>query len=133
MAKFCTNCGSPLGEDDVICTNCGNKLGNTEQVNAQPVYQNAPKEQKNGMAIAGFVVSLISFICCGSFALIGLILSIVGLVNSKKMNGEGKGLAIAGIILSSIGIVLSILMFILGLFGSIIEQVEMSTILFNLL
>jgi uncharacterized membrane protein YvbJ len=133
MAKFCTNCGSSLEEGDVVCTNCGTKVGAAEQVAAQPVYQNAPAQQKNGLAIAGFVVSLVSFVCCGSLAIIGLVLSIVGLVNSKKMNGEGKGLAIAGIILSSIGIVFGILMFFLGFFGSIIDTIESATILFNLL
>ena len=133
MAKFCTNCGSSLEEGDVVCTNCGTKVGSTEQVAAQPVYQNAPAQPKNGLAIAGFVVSLVSFLCCGSLALIGLILSIVGLVKSKEMNGSGKGLAIAGIILSSVGIVFGILFFFLGFFSSILEAIDSAIILFNLL
>ena len=67
----------------------------------------------NGMAIAGFVFSLLGlfgFCCCcfGSiFSVIGLIFSSVGLsqINDNPMQG-GKGLAIAGIVLAILGLLL---------------------------
>lgn len=79
----------------------------------------------NGFAVAGFVISLVSTIlCCGSFNWLSLVFSIIGLVNSKKMNGEGKGLSIAGIVISSVFLILTILLFALGVTASILEELN---------
>lgn len=63
----------------------------------------------NGLAIAGFVVSLCSlFINFGGIVgLVGTILSAVGLAKVKT-KGTGKGLAIAGLIIGIISIVYGI-------------------------
>ncbi|MEQ6898314.1 DUF2510 domain-containing protein [Microbacterium sp. KR10-403] len=65
----------------------------------------APR-QSNGVGIAGFIVGLVSVFLPLFFgvavALVGLILSIVGLTRPYA----GKGLAIAGLVLSIIGLVL---------------------------
>lgn len=80
----------------------------------------------NGFGVAGFVISLVSTIlCCGIFNWLSLIFSIIGLVNSKKMNGEGKGLSIAGIIISCVFLILSIILLALGVTGSLIEELNM--------
>ena len=87
-----------------------------------------PQNKSNGLAVAGFVISLIStFLCCGSLNVISLILSIVGAVKAKDCNGNGKGLAIAGIIISAIGLVLLILFTILGYATSIAESISSSS------
>ena len=71
--------------------------------------QNQGNQSNNGLAIAGFVVGLVSiflnFYCITG--IVGLILSIVGFKKSKETE-KGKGLAIAGIICSIIGIVVGI-------------------------
>ena len=63
----------------------------------------------NGLAISGFVCSLI-FIPIGLgvlAAIAGLVLSILGLNNAKKLPGnKGHGLALAGIIISAVRIAL---------------------------
>lgn len=67
-------------------------------------YDEPEKSGSNGVAVAGFVVSLVSFFACcgcGFLWIVSLILSIVGAVKSKTV-GKGKGLAIAGIIISAI-------------------------------
>lgn len=56
----------------------------------------------DGFATAGFVLSLVSFFCCGFTSVIALIFSIVGLVNCNKNGTNGKGLAISGIVISTI-------------------------------
>lgn len=74
------------------------------------------EEKKNGAAIGGFVLGLISFLLGGipGVAIATLVTSIVGIVLSakgiKKANlGEGKKpLAIIGLVLSIIGIFVSI-------------------------
>lgn len=88
--------------------------------------QNQP-QGNNGLCIAGFVVSLVSLLCCGLTSIIGLILSIIGVATSK---GRKKGLGIAGIIISSIVTVLLIGGIILNYFdlvnrdNSDIEELE---------
>lgn len=89
---FCKNCGKEIDDNAVVCPNCGVATENLSR-NTAPVVP-----QRNSMAIAGFILSLL-----GS-AIIGLILSIIGFNNSKKPEyaGDGRGLAIAGIVISSI-------------------------------
>ena len=66
----------------------------------QQPYVPQPPQKTNGLAIGGFVTSLI---CCGP---IGLILSIIGLSQiNKNPNEGGKGLAIAGIVIGALGTV----------------------------
>ena len=125
MARFCTNCGKEVPEGNNACSNCGTMLnGAAPTPAAQPtVVVNSQPAQGNGMATAGFVVSLVSsLLCCGSFNLISLILSIVGLVKSKDVGGKGKGLAIAGIIISALGLILLIILTIFGYAAAIVEE-----------
>ena len=72
---------------------------------AQPVVINnygAQQEKNDGCAVAGFVISLVSILCCGFTSLISLILSIIGIVKSGKPGKKGKGFAVAGLIISII-------------------------------
>lgn len=70
---------------------------------------NQVSEKKNGIAIAGFVVGLVSILInfYGITGIVGLILSIIGLKKSKETQ-NGKGLAIAGICCSVIGLIIGI-------------------------
>lgn len=73
-----------------------------------PSQQGFRVPKNNGLAIAGFITSLL---CCGP---IGLGLSIAGLVqiNKDPQYQLGKGFAIAGIVLGGVGIVFSIFYYI---------------------
>lgn len=64
-------------------------------------YNGYPPENQswNACAIVGFIFSFF-------IALVGLIVSIVGLSQIKKRGGKGKGLAIAGIVISIINMLL---------------------------
>ncbi len=133
MAKFCISCGSELPENAVACPNCG-AMQNANQAQVQPqpqqvVVNNVQAQNKsNGLAIAGFVVSLVStLLCCGSFNVISLVLSIVGVAKAKDYGGNGKGLAIAGIIISAIGLILLILLTALGVVADFTESVNSRT------
>jgi hypothetical protein len=55
-------------------------------------YPVAPQNQKNGFAVAGFVLSIT--------AVLGLIFSLLGLNRAGKVGGKGRGLAVAGLVLS---------------------------------
>lgn len=127
MAKFCTHCGKAIADGNTVCSACGTPV-DVAVVNTQPtVIVNNNTEKGNGMAVAGFVISLISLIlCCGTLSWLSLIFSIVGIVSAKKLLGKGKGLSIAGIILSVLGMILFfVAMFVLPILGiSTIEGIE---------
>jgi hypothetical protein len=88
----------------------------------QPIYNNQqPTQQQNstnGFAIAGLIVSI--FVS----AIVGLILSIIGLNKSKTTN-SGKGLAIAGIIISILKLIFIVIAFLLlgSVFSLIFDSV----------
>ena len=71
--------------------------------------ENNSNQSSNGLAIAGFVVSICSFFINfgGIVGLIGTILSAVGL-SKVKSTGKGKGFAIAGLIMGIISIIYGI-------------------------
>src|SRR4051794_35388693 len=53
--------------------------------------------KSNGLGTAGFVVSLISFFCCGLSAPLGLVMSLVALLWAPR------GMAAAGVVLGGLG------------------------------
>ena len=122
MARFCSNCGSEVGLDDNVCGNCGNVINNNASIpvnNSQPIQNN----QTDGFAVAGFILSLVSILCCGGTSFLGLIFSIIGLVNCNNTGKGGKGLAIAGIVLSAIILILIVLFYALGIISSFVTEI----------
>lgn len=88
---------------------------------AQPYGYMPPEanQQYNGFAVAGFVCSFFT-------SIIGLVFSIIGLMQIKKRGGKGKGLSIAGIIISAVKLgvyLLLIVMLIIGLFSGLGDAV----------
>jgi len=99
---FCKNCGKEIDDNAVVCPHCG--------VATEKMAASAPAPaQKNTIALVGFILSFFG-------GILGLILSIVGLVNSKKPEyaGDGKNLAIAGIIISCVVLVFMIVIYIVA-------------------
>ena len=138
QGAFCINCGynfsqlnrvdqvsSDIPKVDVNNISENNMNMNNSTFNGVDNYNTNVNQQApsytNGMAIAGFVVSMVSLCCCcySSFlAIIGLILSIIGLTNANNNGGKGKGYAIAGIVTSGISIFLSMIFIIIMMFAN---------------
>lgn len=112
MNKFCPGCGQQITEEGAFCINCGYNLN--QQVQNNNINQNIVEQTNNytnGMAIAGFVISLVSLMCCcytSYLSVVGLVFSILGLSKANEHAEKGKNLAIAGIVINSISIALSI-------------------------
>ena len=70
---------------------------------------NEPKKT-NALCIAGLVCSFL-------IAPLGLILSIVGVVQVKKNNEDGKALGIAGIIIGALGTLFQIIALVFTIFA----------------
>lgn len=74
------------------------------------------KKQTNILAILGLIFAFF-------LPLVGLVLSIIGLVQAKKLN-DGKGIAIGGIIASAIFFVLHIIFIIAFIFVLVFEEID---------
>lgn len=94
---FCSKCGSSLDDKAVICPNCGTGTENLEK------YKVRPKEEKNGMAIAGFVCSFI-------IPILGWIFGGIGLSRANQRDGKGKGFSIAAIAIASVNFILGLIL-----------------------
>ena len=82
----------------------------------QPYQPYVAAQPKNGIATAGFIVSLVGVLIglYGITGIVGAVLSSVGLARANEfartgLPPVGKGLAIAGIIVGVVGAILSIL------------------------
>ena len=137
---FCPNCGARNDDSVRFCANCGNALSPAPAPAPQPVPQAAPvapvqqpvaqpvqqpvapvtalpQQKTNVLCIVGLIVSLVSIPLLGTTAIIGLILSVIGLIMAGKKNEKGKGQAIAGTIISAILVLAWIIGLIYG-FGA---------------
>ena len=97
VVKYCSKCGAELHDEAVVCPKCGCAVDGVKVVNDQ----NATPQKKNVIALVGFILSFF-------VAIAGLICGIIGLVQSKKLNEEGKGFAVAAVAISAASLVLSI-------------------------
>lgn len=89
----------------VKCSECKKEKSDTANVCPHCGYYEA-NNKTNALAIAGFISSFF-------FHILGLILSIVGLIQINSSKEQGKGLAIAGIIISAVSIFLGLVFFFL--------------------
>ena len=112
MGNFCGKCGNKVDKDSSFCVNCGNPSKEDNKNNAKKEANNKPVErdiddvpQRNGWAIAGFILSF-------HIPILGIIFSIIGLRNSSRINGVGRGLTIAGIIVSSFVFVMRLVLYL---------------------
>ncbi len=116
--RVCIHCGNQVPEDAAFCPVCGADIrynANREAAGGayaqpQPRPAPAPADEYSPMSIAGFIVSFFS-------AIIGLILSILALNESKRTGSVKSGnFAKAGIIISSVSLGLTVLVAIVYVF-----------------
>ncbi len=65
-----------------------------------------PQGTKNTIAIVGFVMSIVSLFTCCAFSVVSIILCSIGIAQSNKNNGDGKGIAMAGLIIGIVSTVM---------------------------
>jgi len=110
---FCKKCGQEINDNAVICPHCGVATDNYMKP-ANPSSTNGG-QKLNGLALAGMICAIVGIIggdylfCIPS--IVGLILSIVGMVKVKELK-SGYGFALAGIIVGAIGLLIWLLVWI---------------------
>ena len=127
---FCKECGCKLDDGSDFCPNCGKKIERSaERAQAEDISimktndenRTQPADARkiepkgvNGLAIAGFVVSLLS-LGLGYFyaiaSVIGLILSAVSMGMRKKY-ASCNGLGIAGLVIGIISTVIWVIVWL---------------------
>ena len=85
---FCSHCGKEVADEAYVCTACGCLV-------KEVVHNEVEQEQKNGMAIAGFV-------CSFFIPILGWIFGGIGLSRSKKRKGKGKVFSVAALVIATI-------------------------------
>jgi hypothetical protein len=73
-----------------------------------PYNPYSPPRSTNGQAIGAFVASIVGvFLCfCGVPAIVGLVLGIVAMNETKRTGQDGYGLAVAAVVIGAIAVAL---------------------------
>ena len=111
--KYCTKCGAKLRDDDLFCSKCGAKQESSEKVEivnsddtnsvaeikSNALYPEYRADNKTDISNTnGFAVAAI--ICAFVFPIAGIVFSIVGIVKSRALKGEGEALSVVSLIIS---------------------------------
>lgn len=115
MAKFCSNCGAELNEEQVICLKCGVAIkNNTVQRQVNSSANNNASSDKH--AVTGFILGLVS-IAAWFIPLFGYPVTICGIVFSSKglKSKTNKTKATVGLILSIVFLVVTVINSIIGM------------------
>lgn len=76
---------------------------------AHDPYRSARPPGTNGLATAALVVSLVSLVFCGLPSIIGLILGLIAMRDTRRTGQDGYGIALAGAIIGGLQIALWVL------------------------
>lgn len=119
--KYCSGCGAENADNATNCEKCGKPFEQPTVQQQAPTYQQtvvvqqAGPEKKNGMAVAGLVMGILSVVfsmipISYLFVLLGIIFSSIGIARGKTLGR--KGMAIAGLVLSLLDIILATVLFV---------------------
>ena len=65
-------------------------------------YRPATAPGTNGKAVASLVTSIAGWLCCAPLAIVGVILGVIAMRETKRTGQEGWGLALAGTIIGGV-------------------------------
>jgi hypothetical protein len=70
----------------------------------QPYGQGQPSGT-NGKAIAALITSIVGLLFCGAPAIVGLVLGVMAMRETKRSGQDGHGMALAGVIIGALAVV----------------------------
>jgi hypothetical protein len=84
-------------------------------------YRAGPPPGTNGLAIGALVSSLAGLLFCACLipSIVGIVLGVIGMGQTKRTGQSGHGLALAGVIIGAVTLALGILVIILDVAGVI--------------
>lgn len=108
MAKFCSNCGTEIKENENFCSKCGNNINQTENIQSTQTQQGKSKIAAGllGVFLGGFGIHnfylgytskgvaqiLVTIVTCGIGSLWGFIEGIMILAGSINTDADGNPL-----------------------------------------
>ena len=106
MAKFCSNCGAELNEEQEICLKCGVRVKNSDTKNTDPNAKSKMAAGLLGIFLGGWGIHnfylgytgkgiaqiFVTLFTCGFGAIWGLIEGIMILTGSINTDAEGNPL-----------------------------------------
>ena len=107
MAKYCSQCGVEVKEEDKFCSECGCELEAFNNEDKDNVVQ-AKKNVTGVMSLIGFVLSLVSIE--PMLYLTSVVLCLIAFKKSDGSKETYKGFAAAGIIINFLKLLLLILL-----------------------
>ena len=99
----------------------------------QYYFVTMPAPEQNGAAVASLVLGIISIFASSCYGIVGLIVSIVGLIFAgvaKKKQG-GNGMRVGGLVTSLIGLVISLIVIALIVIAFWISFKNMNNLPYN--
>jgi prepilin-type processing-associated H-X9-DG protein len=101
---YCPKCGTENPENAQVCCLCSSTLPNVQK------EERGATAQTSGLAIASFVLGILSFCTFFTTGIVAIILGIISLVKISKSGGrlKGNGFAIAGIAVPAVSAVFMI-------------------------
>lgn len=108
MKRYCSHCGSEVNENAVVCINCGCAIPKGQVF----VYEQNLTSKADKKTSVSLILGIVGIVFAWLFALVGHILSIIGIVMGIKEYKETEKLT--GLTLSIVGEVCSIISSIIG-------------------
>ncbi len=76
-------------------------------------YRPAAAPGTNGKAVASLIVSLAGWLCCAPLAIVGVVLGVIAMRETKRTGQEGWGLALAGTIIGGVFVAVGLILLLL--------------------
>lgn len=74
LGMFCSKCGAPVGDEDVVCPDCGERLGEVDEFAAEPTV---PQATGGGAAVIYAVLGLAAILALFGVLVVGLIMGVL--------------------------------------------------------
>jgi prepilin-type processing-associated H-X9-DG protein len=105
----CPKCGKENPDNAQVCSSCGSELSKASK------STDVPTPKMSSLAIAAFVLGILSLFTCGLTTIPAIILGVIGFVLIEKSGGKltGSKFAVLGVVLSvvlSCGIVVPVML-----------------------
>jgi Domain of unknown function (DUF4190) len=81
-------------------------------------YRRLKQPGTNGKAIAALMVSLVGLLACGIPSVVGAILGIIAMQETKRTGQDGYGLALAGVIIGALSALFGIFLVLMMIIGA---------------
>ncbi len=113
---FCKTCGKEIDETSAFCPNCGCEINTAEPVSEDKDSTKETKKQ-NTFCLIGLILAIVSWFIAlyGTVAIAGLVLSVLGIQQTKKEGQPTNPLGLTGVVLSVVSLIYTFFVLLFGI------------------